>query len=279
MAASSSKDIEFGRVRDGARTIASMMAIDVERYLSRIGLHRAPPLDRIGLETLQRAHLTSVPFENLDVYERRGVRTDLAWSVPKVVDARRGGWCYELNGAFAALLESLGFRVGLLGATVALPTAPRKHARPTGPDHLALEVRLDRPYLVDVGFGDSFIRPLPLDTPGRLDGGTGWFGFERDGTETVLVELQPNASVPQYRFPGAHRSLHEFDEASRFLQHTLGLSWTEKRFATRLLDGGPDRVTLLADRLRHRRGGNWEERPVPAAQWDATLGEWFELTP
>ena len=79
--------------------------MDVDAYLDRIGIPGpiAPDLD--NLERLQRAHLTAVPFENLDVYARRTVRTDDDWSVSKVVGAGRGGWCFELNGAFATLLD------------------------------------------------------------------------------------------------------------------------------------------------------------------------------
>ena len=81
------------------------------RYLDRIGLSEAPPVDVDGLEILQRAHLTEVPFENLDVHAGRGVGTGLGWSLPKIVDRRRGGWCFELNGAFSGLLRDLGFEV------------------------------------------------------------------------------------------------------------------------------------------------------------------------
>lgn len=132
--------------------------MDTAAYLNRIGLIGPLEPDLANLERLQRAHLSTVPFENLDVYSRRGVRTDDGWSVAKVVQRRRGGWCFELNGAFAALLSHLGYEVKRLAATVLYG---RVSSIPT---HLTVVVTLDRPYLVDVGFGDSFIRPLPLDT-------------------------------------------------------------------------------------------------------------------
>jgi N-hydroxyarylamine O-acetyltransferase len=226
------------------------------------------------LERLQRAHLTAVPFENLDVYHRRGVRTGADWSVPKIVERGRGGWCFELNGAFAALLEELGFTVTRLGATVLGGTEVSDI-----PTHLSLQVTLDRPYLVDVGFGDSFIRPLPLDGAGPHDGGVGAFGFQVDGDVTTLVAFEGGAPSPQYRFGPAHYHPPDFDVASRRLQTTPGLRWTESPFATRLLDGGPDRVTLLHDRIKVRRNGTWIEEPVEAGSWDAVLDEWFSLSP
>jgi N-hydroxyarylamine O-acetyltransferase len=76
----------------------------------------------------------------------------------KIVRRRRGGFCYELNGAFAALLTALGFDVTLLAAKVYLPDGR------LGPpfDHLALRVDLDEPWLADVGFGAHARRPLRI---------------------------------------------------------------------------------------------------------------------
>lgn len=248
--------------------------MDTERYLGRLGLESQPTIDVAGLEQLQRAHLTRVPFENLDVFHRRGVSTSADWSVPKIVERGRGGWCFELNGAFAALLEELGFEVKRLAATVL------HGGRSPIPTHLTIEVALDRPYLVDVGFGDSFIKPLPLDSPGPHDGGTGQFGFSfHDGNVTLVFDDGQGNQVEQYRFDREPRSLTDFDEASLWLQTEPGLQWTVSPFATRLIDGGPDRVTLLSDRIKVRRGGLWTEQQVEAGDWSETLDLWFAMAP
>ena len=99
--------------------------MDVDRYLDRIGYTGPIRLDVACLEALQRAHMTAAPFENLDVSRGRPVRTDVEWGLDKVVDRRRGGWCFELNGAFSVLLEALGFSVTRLGAAV-LRNGPRE---------------------------------------------------------------------------------------------------------------------------------------------------------
>ena len=248
--------------------------VDVQRYLERIGLTEPPSLDLAGLERLQRAHLSNVPFENLDVFHRRGVRTDEAWSIPKIVERERGGWCFELNGAFAGLLSALGFSVNRLAATVLYG------GRSPMPTHLTVAVSLDRPYLVDVGFGDSFIKPLPLDSPGPHDGGTEPYGFVFEGDITTLISWdEEGQEVGHYRFDRIPRTLTDFEEAALWLQTEPGLQWTVSPFATRLLDGGPDRVTLLKDRLKLRRQGVWSERPVSEEQWSETLSQWFRMTP
>ncbi len=191
---------------------------------------------------------------------------------PRQRRRRRGGWCYELNGAFHGLLTALGFDATLLGATVLLDD-------PTGrpqPDHATIEVRLDRPYLVDVGFGDSFIGPLPIDSPEPSDHGAGVFRVTAT-TSPVLQAHEDGAWVDQYCFTREARTASVFAESSRFLQ-LEGNGWTDKPFATRLLDGGPDRVTLLSDRIKFRRAGVWEETPAAAENWGPELERWFGIT-
>jgi N-hydroxyarylamine O-acetyltransferase len=249
--------------------------VDATAYLTRIGLDAPPPMDLRGLETLQRAHLTHVPFENLDVYHRRGVSTDPARSIAKIVERGRGGWCFELNGAFASLLDALGFTTTLLGATVVSSTPP------TGPhpDHATIRVDLDHPCLVDVGFGDSFIRPLRLDLTTPQDGGCGQYDLVRDGGEITLRALDSGTPTEEYRFTLEPVAPTAFDPSNHHLQTSPNIHFTAKPFATRLLGGGPDRVTLLRDRLKTRIAGVWTEAPVSPKEWPGVLANWFEMEP
>ena len=98
---------------------ASGSAFSVDRYLHRIGVSGPvglPTLQLLG--ELQLAHLIRVPFENLHAFHRRGVRTDIDWSYPKIVDSARGGWCFELNGCFGELLRQVGFNVDYVSCQV-----------------------------------------------------------------------------------------------------------------------------------------------------------------
>ena len=91
----------------------------------------------------------------------------------KIVEHRRGGFCYEANGLFAALLRALGFDVAMLSAEVA------RAGGGFGPDfdHMTLTVALEQRRLVDVGFGDSFREPLRLDEQGEQVQATAPTGF------------------------------------------------------------------------------------------------------
>ncbi|MDG2217853.1 MAG: arylamine N-acetyltransferase [Acidimicrobiales bacterium] len=245
--------------------------ISVDDYLARIGYEGPVATDLATLERLQRAHLTAVPFENLHVFHRLGIRTDVEWSTTKIVEGNRGGWCFENNGAFAWLLDQLKFPVRRLGAAVLLG-GPNQLI-----DHLCIEVDIDQPYLVDVGFGDSFIRPLALNQPGAQDGGTGTFEFLNSPQGLTLTEHDDGVPAARYRFKRVDHQQADFDGASERLSTNESGHWLQKPFATRLIDGGPDRVTLLADRLKLARGGVLTETAVAAENWDDVLWEWFAM--
>ncbi|MDH3680501.1 MAG: arylamine N-acetyltransferase [Acidimicrobiia bacterium] len=244
---------------------------DVERYLERIGVEVRPTVDLAGLDELHRAHLSTVPFENLDVYAGVDVSTDPSRSLAKILGGCRGGWCFELNGAFGGLLTALGFDVRYLGAAVLLsgPTAVVSH--------LCLDVTLDEPYLVDVGFGDSFSRPLALNRTGPQDGGTGTFELLPSPEGTTLTRTVDGTPEAQYRFSRVARSMPDFEEPSQRLQNDTALNWHQRAFATRLLDGGPDRVSLIGNRLKFHGPDSAVETEVDDAEWSATLLEHFGI--
>jgi N-hydroxyarylamine O-acetyltransferase len=131
----------------------------LQTYLDRIGFAGAPRPDLDTLTRLHRGHLQHIPYENLDVVLGRPLDFDEARIFDKLVTRRRGGWCYEMNGLLAWALEQIGFDVTRLAGAV--------HRASLGDaivgNHLVLLVRLERPYLADVGFGDGLYEPTPLE--------------------------------------------------------------------------------------------------------------------
>jgi len=135
--------------------------LDLDAYLRRIGF-TGPAAPRMEtLEELHRLHQGAIPFENLDVLLGRSVRLDLESLQAKLVAGGRGGYCFEHNTLFAAVLGALGFAVTTLEARVRPPGLPVLLPR----THGVLQVDLDgRPWLADVGFGgDGILGPVPLD--------------------------------------------------------------------------------------------------------------------
>jgi N-hydroxyarylamine O-acetyltransferase len=228
-------------------------------YLARIGLSRPPEPTASALCGLQTAHLLSVPFENLDIHLGRPIRLDLPALYDKIVARRRGGFCYELNGLFAWLLSELGYAVTYLSASDA-------HADGTyGPefDHLALAVRCpadgdDRAWLADVGWGDSFTAPLPLDLTGEQPEGRRAYRLEREAAALTVVQRRYDGEWErQYRLTLAARQLADFAPMCEYHQTSPASHFTSERIVTRATPEG--RVSLSGRRLIETAGGERTE--------------------
>jgi N-hydroxyarylamine O-acetyltransferase len=139
--------------------------LELSAYLHRIRFDGSVRPDLATLRAIHRAHQYAIPFENLDVLLRRPVVLDLEANYDKIVCRRRGGWCYEMNGVMGWALKEIGFEVMRMSAGVMRVQAGDAQLG----NHLCLLVRLDQPYLVDVGFGGSLAEPLPLVASERED--------------------------------------------------------------------------------------------------------------
>jgi N-hydroxyarylamine O-acetyltransferase len=248
--------------------------IDVSAYLARIGY--AGPIEPNAdvLRSIHRAHMWAVPFENLDISLKRPIVCNEERFLQKIVNERRGGFCYELNGAFAALLRALGFDVNLLSARV-----PRGEAG-DGPefDHLALLLNLEEPWLADVGFGDSFLEPLRL-TPGiEQEQAMGRFRIQpRSHGELVMQRLDANGGwKAQYVFSLQPRALSDFAEMCHYHQTSPESHFTQKRICSLATSQG--RITLSENTLIVTRDGKREERSLKEEERDAALKKYFGVS-
>lgn len=167
----------------------SQGVFDLDSYLERIGLRGRPTL-----QELHRAHVCSIPFENLDPHRGIPVSLDERDLERKLVTERRGGYCFEQNLLLKPALEALGYAVELILARVRVG-APYGAVRPRS--HLLLRVtENDIPWHVDVGFGVSTpLDPLPFG-PGDPCEQSGWrFRIVQEGSELVLqAAVEPTSS-------------------------------------------------------------------------------------
>lgn len=134
-------------------------------YFDRIGYAGPARTDIATLTALHRAHTEAIPFENLDVQLGRRIEITPEAIFDKLVTHRRGGWCYEQNGLLGWALRQIGFDVTRLAGGVMRESLGDTQIG----NHLCLLVRLDQPYLADVGFGGSLSAPLPLRAITRND--------------------------------------------------------------------------------------------------------------
>jgi N-hydroxyarylamine O-acetyltransferase len=239
-----------------------------DAYLRRMELQPPVVADAAGLRRLHRAHQLAVPFENLSIHLAEPVSLAEDDLVAKIVRDRRGGFCYELNGLFALLLESLGAQVTRMAARVHGDGG-------LGPpfDHLALLVRLpdgSGPWLADVGFGSHSVYPLLADSRAAQDDPAGTFRLADAGAGDVDVLKDDQ---PQYRIETRPRSLADF-AATCWYQQTSPLShFTKGTICSRLTDSG--RVSIAGRTLIQSSTGSRAEEELE--EDDALLAAYRDL--
>ena len=245
----------------------------LHEYLKRI--HYGGPIEPINavLVALQLAHLRTVPFENLDIHLKRPIVLDVERLFDKIVHRNRGGFCYECNGLFTALLQTIGFNVTMLSAGVA------RQSGGYSPDfdHMTLRVDLEEPWLVDVGFGDSFIQPLRLQKELEQFDGRKFFRFQENDGIWILEERDGEKPwMPQFRFSLKPREFPEYVPMCEYHQTSPESTFTQKRVCSLLTESG--RITLSDWKLITTRDNKREERALNSqSEYDQTLRELFSM--
>lgn len=235
--------------------------IDVAAYLARIAYSGSTAPTSKTLRELHRAHLFAVPFENLDIGLGRTIAIEEDAILRKIVERRRGGFCYELNGALAALLRALGFQVTLLSARVS------RESGGEGPefDHLALRIDVELPWLADVGFGELLIEPLAMERGKIQQDPAGAFRLVETGERLQLEKLEADGRWKrEYSFSPAPHRLEDFRARCQFHQTSPESSFTQNRICTLATADG--RITLSEMKLIVTRNGMREERILASEQ-------------
>jgi N-hydroxyarylamine O-acetyltransferase len=224
-------------------------------YRDRVGVTGPTAGDAAGLRTLHRAHQLTVPFENLSIHLAEPISLEERDLIDKIVRRRRGGFCYELNGAFALLLEALGARVSRVAARVYGEAG-------LGPpfDHLALIVRAadgSGPWLADVGFGSHSDYPLLLDARDDQDDPAGRFRLA-DADPGDIDVLRDGK--PQYRLETRERSLADCVPTCWWQQTSPQSHFTRSTICSRLTPGG--RVSISGRMLIQTQDGTRTEQQL-----------------
>lgn len=232
--------------------------MEIEKYLHRIGLEgEGFHADEQGLRRLHRAHLMSVPFENLDIHWKRPIVLDTERFYKKIVDEERGGFCYELNGLFNELLTALGFKTRLISARVFNGTT---HGREF--DHAAIIVDINgKEFLADVGFGAFTAEPLWFELGIEQSDPCGTFfirKFADDGFE--VVQKTDEGEKPQYLFRNIAHELSEFADMCEFQQTSPESHFTQNKLCSILTETG--RKTLTDKKFIVTVGEDRSEMPV-----------------
>jgi N-hydroxyarylamine O-acetyltransferase len=247
--------------------------VDVDAYLARIGYRGPRDAAAATLRALHRAHMECVPFENLDIHAGRPIVLDEGALFDKIVRRRRGGFCYELNGLFSALLRGLGFPTTRLSAGVLDAEGE------FGPDfdHMILLVELEERWLADVGFGDSFCEPLRLDVRDHQVRDGRVYRVTHNGRQGTMLTHGRRTLPKGYRFDFDAHVLGDYEGMCRYHQSSPESPFTQKRVCSRATPTG--RVTLSGLRLIVTEHGRRVERELTEREWERALREHFGIDP
>lgn len=243
-------------------------------YLRRMGLQDTPPLDSSELRRVHYHHLLTVPFENLSIHANESIVLSDETLVEKIVGRHRGGFCYELNGAFSWLLTALGYPNYFVSAEVA--HSDGTYSPPH--DHMAVLVDAPIPLLADVGFGDSFRYPLKLlpDTIQEEPGAA--YRFVLDGDKYVLHrKILDGPWTPQFRFTLQPYRYSDFQDMCDFHSKSPDSHFRKEPMATLATPEG--RITVSAHKfIETSLTGLRREMPVASdADFDTILERCFNI--
>lgn len=245
----------------------------IARYLDRIGFSATPAVDLATLAELHRRHVETIPWECLDAFAGRPTTRAPRHAFDKIVGQGRGGWCYEMNGLFAWMLEGLGFDVTRLAAGVMRDVMGDDAA--IG-NHLLLIVRLDRDYIADVGLGSGLIEPIPL-AEGSYAQRFASYRLERLDGRWWRFHNQPHVMPPSFDFALDLRDETLLEGRCRWLQTDRASPFVNNAVVQRY---GPDRLDSLAGTTLTRidASGVHQTPIADAAAYDRALRDVFGLS-
>ena len=249
--------------------------MDRSAYLARIGYEGALTPSIETLQSLHRAHVMTVPFENLDIHLGRPISLDPADLFRKIVVDRRGGYCFELNGLFALLLEDVGFAVTRLAARVlygAEGVRPRSHQ--------LLRVQLgEAAWIADVGFGgNGLLEPLRMADGQVEQQGTDRFRLVAQEREGYLLQCDMDRVWTNlYSFALDSWLPIDYTFANYYHSHSPDSLFMQRRICTMPTPEG--RTTLMDNLLKLRgREGTQELEVTSEDEGRQLLQEHFGLT-
>ena len=249
------------------------MTFNKEAYLSRIGLDDAISDDVAGLVSLHMAQAYSIPFENLDIMLGRGIDIAPDAVYTKLVDDRRGGYCFELNGLFIEALKAFGFKVR--------PLLGRVHVsgEPTGRTHKICLVSFgEQMWLADVGFGANGLRaPMPLSSGFKSEQDGQVFRLIDDDTFGMMMQCQsPKGWLDLYSFDLSHVCSADIEMGNHYTSTHEKCIFTLMPIVTKPTHEG--RVTLRQDNLRIEGGKTVVDKKITKLRdYHTALGSHFGL--
>ena len=222
------------------------------------------------------AHMLAVPFENLDIHAGTEIRLDTERIYQKVVENRRGGFCYELNGLFYDLLVGLGYEVRRISARV---HSTERQAYGEEYDHLALIATIGgKEYITDVGYGEFLLCPLAFELDIEQQDSRGAMYVIRTHSEGYfrIEKRVEDRWKPEYIFKPETRAYHEFVPMCNYQQYDPTSYFQKQKLISQLTETG--RITLTSSKLKIQEQGSITEHQVNSEEeFDQFLQAHFNI--
>lgn len=247
--------------------------MDCKAYLERIGIHEIPEATAASLAMIQKAHLRSVPYENLDILMKKPIELEAEKLYEKIVVNRRGGYCFEVNELLGWLLRGLGYEVrDLFGRFLRGETGipMRRH-------HVLMVWAKDDdvPWILDVGVGSGSPNvPMRLVPGEEVQDGTVTYRFARDDFfGWVLEENKAAQWGPVYCFTEERQATIDFVTTSFWCEHAAESIFNKAAMVSlrtedgrKTIDGDEARI-FEGDQVEVRKIGSWEEKQTILKDW------------
>lgn len=248
--------------------------MNIQAYLDRIGYEGEREVSSAVLQSLHRQHIFSVPFENLDIHYGKEIILEESIIYKKVVEKKRGGFCYELNLVFHGLLRELGFESRIIAARIFDSEGI------VGPafDHMCLLVKLEQLWLVDVGFGDLFLQPLALQADMIQTDGRNYFKAERMAVNEYVLFMSSRKAhfCRKYTFSTQAQVASDFASICQDKQTNPNSYFVRNKVCTKPTRTG--RITLFNQKLIHKAGEQKLEYSLESEeQFTEILSKQFDL--
>jgi len=249
---------------------------DLDSYFKRVNYNGSTDINEGTIRDLHIAHTLNVPFENLDVFYRRPILLDETSLHKKIVEQKRGGYCFEMNGIFSLVLQKMGFKVKNLLARVII-----NESQYTTKTHQAILVETGgKQWLADVGFGnDGIIAPLILEENTeqkqfahtyRLTNHSA-FGY-------MLQKKQGDKYNPLYAFTLEECFPDDFLMSNHFTSTFPGSFFLTMRMCTKPTQDG--RITLTDSHFKVVKNEEVSDKPITdESEFNTLLKEHFGLNP
>lgn len=245
----------------------------LEKYLERIQYQDNIERDLQTLKKLHLQHLLHIPFENLDVMAKKEISLVPEKIVEKILENKRGGYCYEVNALFAMALEAIGFQYTMLCAR---PKLNYNTLRPK--THMLLKVEINKKsYICDVGFGGYGVLE-PIELKDNIVEKQLFDSFQLTRREDIytLSSKMKNGWEDLYTFDLYPQQWIDYTLANYFNSHSHETIFTNRYITTKVTK--EHRVFLLDNTLKFVTSESTHEEEIQLDERKKVLKEIFDIT-